>query len=475
MILTIFGSCRQQCISRYLNTTQIQEQVNYPHYTKEILQQIHYLKKNNIPMDMTRWCFRTGLLTGQPINNYIELKTQFDNTTLFLIEIASRIEYKWNNIYLHHIAEDPQYGFHDREHIERRISTDEEIEEDILQIKKELYPKPFIIISHFATYENGSRYELTLLLKRICEKWEIPFLNQSDIVKTHGIDIIVKEPVLSHYTQEGQEIVSNILLHNIREVVSTNRQTLYQVYYTSEERVKQYTFHGFGDYLRGTIYLYQLCKKNNVQLKVNFSNHLLKNCFLCDNTLSIEECEKARYIFGHDADIFSNLHIFTNCYPITEIDDECKEFIKTNCLTPTPAFLTKVRDQKRILDITNYSVIHIRIDDNQVFISERQDAIKNIIEQIVKENENETYVLIASNDMYTKNESKLPNVIIPNLERGHVGLHTISQKQCEDTMIEFMFMTTCNKIYQLSSYGWGSGFSDIVSNLYNVDITHIKL
>jgi hypothetical protein len=77
--------------------------------------------------------------------------------------------------------------------------------------------------------------------------------------------------------------------------------------------------------------------------------------------------------------------------------------------------------------------------------------------------------------MYTKNESKLPNVIIPDLERGHVGLHTISQKQCEDTMIEFMFMTTCNKIYQLSSYGWGSGFSDIVGKLYNIDISHIKL
>jgi hypothetical protein len=200
---------------------------------------------------------------------------------------------------------------------------------------------------------------------------------------------------------------------------------------------------------------------------------LLKNCFLCDNTLSIEECEKARYIFGDDADIFTSQHIFTNCSPITEIDDECKEFIKTNCLTPTPAFLTKVRDQKRILDITNYSVIHIRIDDNELFTQARQDAIQNIIHQIV--NENETYVLIASNDMYTKNESKLPNVIIPDLERGHVGLHTISQKQCEDTMLEFMFMTTCNKIYQLSSYGWGSGFSDIVGNLYNIDITHIKL
>ena len=92
----------------------------------------------------------------------------------------------------------------------------------------------------------------------------------------------------------------------------------------------------------------------------------------------------------------------------------------------------------------------------------------------MNENENETYVLIASNDMYIKHV-KLSNVIIPELERGHVGLHTISEKQCEDTMVEFMLMTTCNKIYQLSSYGWGSGFSDIVSKLYNIDIAHFKI
>ena len=174
----------------------------------------------------------------------------------------------------------------------------------------------------------------------------IPFINQSDIVNKYGTNILVKEDVLAHYTQEGHNIVSKILLDNINKVKNTNlfRKQIYQVYYTSEQRVKKHTFHGFGDYIRGTIYLYQFCKKYNIQLKVNFSNHLLINCFICDNTLSIEESENVKYMCGNERDeeIISNNHIYTNRWPITEIDNECKEFIKINCLTPTPIFNTKL-------------------------------------------------------------------------------------------------------------------------------------
>jgi hypothetical protein len=187
---------------------------------------------------------------------------------------------------MHHIAEDEQYGFHSRNNIIRKDMTDEEIEDDIIQIKNELYPKPFIIISHFSTYETGKRYELTQLLRKICEKMNIPFLNQSDIVKEHGINILVNEPVLSHYNEEGTRIVAKKLFDKINEVKENNielsmKQHIYQVYYSSEERIKKYNFHGFGDFIRGTTYLYQALKEKNISLKVNFSNHTLSNFFVC--------------------------------------------------------------------------------------------------------------------------------------------------------------------------------------------------
>ena len=107
-LITIFGSCRQTCINSHTNVSNILYELNYPHYSKEILQEIKYLKYRNIPDSLTKYCFRDGLLSNCRIEisneKYNRLKTQFDNTSIFLIEIASRISYKWNNLYLHHIA-----------------------------------------------------------------------------------------------------------------------------------------------------------------------------------------------------------------------------------------------------------------------------------------------------------------------------------------------------------------------------------
>jgi hypothetical protein len=221
--ITILGTCRQIPITQYLPMSQILEKLNYPQYTKEILQEIRYLKYKNLSTE-TKYCFRSSLLNKcvSEISDieYNNLKCEFDKTTFFLIEICARTAYKWNNVYLHRIAEDPQYEFINKDDIIKEFLTDEEIENDILQIKNELYPKPFIIISHFATYEQGSRYELTQLLKKICQRLNIPFLNQSDIIKLYGTDIIVKEPKLVHYNAFGQHIVGKILLNKINEVKS---------------------------------------------------------------------------------------------------------------------------------------------------------------------------------------------------------------------------------------------------------------
>ena len=62
------------------------------------------------------------------------------------------------------------------------------------------------------------------------------------------------------------------------------------------------------------------------------------------------------------------------------------------------------------------------------------------------------------------------NIIKTNLKPVHVGLNTITMEECENTMLEFMLMTTCNKIHQLSVYEWGSGFSDTIHKIYNVPI-----
>lgn len=490
-MISIFGSCRQLCVGAHVRMTSIMHNLNYPHYTKEILQEIKYLKTRHLSDQDANVCFRSGLL-GQPMYNqkYEYLKAQFNNSTFFLVEIASRISYEWNGHYMHHIAEEDQYGFYDRANIVKRDLTDEEIEEDIIQIRNELYPRPLIIISHFSTYNHGKRFELVQLLERLCRNYNIPFINQSDIVRDNP-NILLEDKVLAHYNDAGNQIVGCILFEKIKEVryaLNNTQKTLTQVYYTSAEKVKKHTFHGFGDYLRGTMYLYEFLKGKGVELKVNFSNHPLSNVFVCDNHMSIEESENIQYVFENENPL-DYKRIFTNRFILNQhidnapnkfvvknllndpIDEDCRQFIVKNCLTPRISFENKMRAFRKSIGIKDgeYSVIHIRTYDDNLYYENIFQTIMHIIENIKHENPGEKVILMTSSDVYMQKIND-PYFIKTNLRRGHVGLNTTTNDECMDTMMEFMLLRSCKMIYQISTYWWGSGFSDMVSKLFDINI-----
>lgn len=483
-LISIFGSCRQLCIEDYVPTTFLMNALNYPHYTKEILQEIKYLKTRHMSDNDANVCFRSGLL-GQPMSNekYNYLKAQFNESTFFLVEISSRKSYNWNpcknkNYYMHHIATKEEYGFYDRANIIVRDLSDEEIEEDIIQIRNELYPRPLIIISHFSTYNHGKRYELIQLLDRVCKNYNIPFINQSDIVRDNP-HLLVNEPILTHYTDEGNAYVGNILFQKIKEVrhVLNVQKTLTQVYYTSEAKVKKHTFHGFGDYLRGTMYLYQFLQDKDIELKVNFSNHPMRNVFVCNNHLSIEESENIQYVFGDENPLDYN-HIFTNRFLLYEpISEDCRQFIIKNCLTPRISFENKMSAFRTRLGINDgeYSVIHIRTSDDDFYNENLFQNIMFIIKNIQSQNPNEKMVLMASSNLYLDKINASPYLIKTNLKRGHVGLNTTTDDECMDTMMEFMLLRSCKEIHQLSVYWWGSGFSDMVCKIFNNPIKKYRI
>jgi hypothetical protein len=165
-------------------------------------------------------CFRSGVLNKKPIQNHQHLIEQFNNTDIFLVEIASRLQYKWNGFYLHHILSEESYNFYDRENIEISDLTDNEIEEDLLKIRDLLSPKPFIVVSHFYTRESGKRYELVQLLRSLTTKHNIPFIDPMDFLSQYDPRIIFEiEPVLSHYTNFGHKLISQVYKDKIDQVM----------------------------------------------------------------------------------------------------------------------------------------------------------------------------------------------------------------------------------------------------------------
>lgn len=228
-LISILGSCRQiDPLESYtrLPLSSIHE-LTYPHYTKEILQAVRYLKDRDSTMidtETTRWCFRNGILHETTISDeqYNRWQEEFNETSLFLIEIASRRAYNVNGVYVHHIAIEEKYGLECcREQVHEYDLSNDDIETDILALRQELHPRPLVIFSHLCTYKNGKRYELTCLLKDLCVKHDISFFNPTALYDNFGSRRLLHEPLIAHYSPEGERLITQVYLYIINSILKT--------------------------------------------------------------------------------------------------------------------------------------------------------------------------------------------------------------------------------------------------------------
>jgi hypothetical protein len=219
MSITLFGTCRLNNISNHNNLNNL---ITYTHSTKEVIQCIRFLKGEIIiPMPYNKLCFRTGITENKYIYSNNEYNKLLDDTNICIIEICSNKKYIHNNFYLHHLCVDKRHSRHNintpREILDNYIvetQSDEEIENDILEIQRMLYPKKIIVVSHYNSKLNGeyinSRNKLINLLDVICKKNDITFINPT-IVLSNFTQIQVMKDDLGHLTELGINEFSNYI------------------------------------------------------------------------------------------------------------------------------------------------------------------------------------------------------------------------------------------------------------------------
>ncbi len=226
--ISIFGSCQQDSIYKYFWTSSIRNKLTYPHYSSEAVQAIKYclgyIKSQDLP---TKFVFRSWIISKKKYSQKKLIKA-LKKTDICIIEIATRRSYKYKNIFLHHISEDKEYKFKDKEKINIHVMTNYEIEEDIIKIKELLPNKKIIIATHFYTKKSGPRYELVLALKDISKRHQLPIFDP--VEELGGIDeikaLLVEEPVLSHYTKDGHNEVGKRYVNFINKNFSVKPSKL---------------------------------------------------------------------------------------------------------------------------------------------------------------------------------------------------------------------------------------------------------
>ena len=84
--------------------------------------------------------------------------------------------------------------------------------------------------------------------------------------------------------------------------------------------------------------------------------------------------------------------------------------------------------------------------------------------------------MLLSDNNYIKKlmKEKIPSLIIQNRPITHLGEQTeLSDVEVMNTMLDFYTMANSNKIFSFSKFGWGSGFSEWCSVVYNIPYVKI--
>lgn len=272
---------------------------------------------------------------------------------------------------------------------------------------------------------------------------------------------------------------------------------VYQVSYKNEGG------NGFGDYLRGSLCLNQICKLLNLEFDMNMENNLIKNFFVkntsFENITGIDYNNIERYMddnfsgiknnkqLTHSEDFFikyikmlnsvssETFYTYSNAFPIIDIiGNSNKQFVWSK-ISPNEQMKNNVKLRLQKLNLTpkTYSIIHIRCGDTYLVDKSQIDNtfsknVINVVSQLIKPGHN--YLVLSDNNvMKVVLKKKFPNFIVQiNNEITHTCNKNTTSQGIMYSLLDFYTMMYANNIIALSVYGHGSGFSKWSSVIHNI-------
>jgi len=247
---------------------------------------------------------------------------------------------------------------------------------------------------------------------------------------------------------------------------------------------------GFGDKVRGAIALYQYCRTNKVNLKINIrqdtSHHVLK---LQSDEPKYEKNElldiggDLTHITNKLNDLLSDKTvIYCGCsgYP-DGLTEEDKSFAKY-LLELTPEFQKEIDAIVKGLP-NGYGIKHYRFKDD-IFNKDELDMSNETFALCfnhLKKTYKETDVLMTNSSSFKK--YAMEKIKIKTIECSgsaeeckisHIGMNP-DYKTSKFSYIEFFCVCRASYIYTYSDYDWVSGFVQWPANIFDIPISQVTL
>lgn len=258
---------------------------------------------------------------------------------------------------------------------------------------------------------------------------------------------------------------------------------------------------GFGDFLRGSVFLLQIALTYGLEFDVDYGNHIISQ-FLYKEQESIYseiEYDKVIYIigdwkplnkklYGEFIDYLNSINtnvefLYTNNAPLHPITDFQKNTIKKSFL---PNKILKDEIEKTMGNLglieKQFNCIHIRTGDRFLVFNEIDHSLfikiaKTMNSKIIPGHK---YLILSdSAELKTLLKTKFSNLIIwvnDIIHLGEINGHSKEQDGVKDTLVDFFIMSKSNYIHGITVYEHGTGFSEYCSKLFDIgyDCTLIK-
>ena len=202
------GSCRIKNLKKEDSVIPYSSRIHHTHTTKECIQYLNYAKGLiDIPAHIENKVFQSyinNIINEKPIVkiNRKKIQNEYQSSSWVVAEICSRKVYENEGFYLFHMAVDKgnmaYKEFEDKPSSSFKIQTNEELHQDLKEIKKVTSDKKLLIVSHMNFKQFEVRQDLINSLESSCDDLGIHFLDASKIINEQD-DIID----VNHYTAKG--------------------------------------------------------------------------------------------------------------------------------------------------------------------------------------------------------------------------------------------------------------------------------
>lgn len=241
-------------------------------------------------------------------------------------------------------------------------------------------------------------------------------------------------------------------------------------------------FWGLGDMLRGTIKLYQLCKKYNYNYIVDIRLHSISN-FLNqmdnpDSQLILDNRNNIEFVYPGDVENYINIretyeiiYFFTNDHCDESIIDEDTKIFIQKLLLPNINFESYLNTKINNIPYEYYNIIHFRLGDNELVRGNNNNLSKYL--NIFLNNKTNNDILISDSLTFKNEIQRITNTFTFDINPIHIG-YSKDIDLFKNTLVDFFIMKKAKEIKTYSIYGWISGFTYWIGKIYDIPLININ-